>query len=183
MLCFYYLFDLVGRDVDTSAYRYFFVALAVLNINLGSCVAQQSPNQHSLSSYLAYFIFSPTAIMPLTQTLTKPFIDIFVLTWDTTLFLLNLILPSHSPTHVIPVGTPGHVGHWPEYIAPEDSDSRSACPMLNALANHGVLPRDGKNIPFRTLTSTVRQSFNFAPSFCFFVPKFRGGLSGAQVLE
>lgn len=44
--------------------------------------------------------------------------------------------------------------------------------MLNAMANHGILPHDGKNISFRDLNTAVRQTFNFAPSFCFFVPKF-----------
>ena len=39
-------------------------------------------------------------------------------------------------------------------------------------ANHGILPHDGKNITFRDLNTAVRQTFNFAPSFCFFVPKF-----------
>ena len=54
-------------------------------------------------------------------------------------------------------------------------DSRSACPMLNALANHGILPHDGRNITFKELNVKVRQSFNFAPSFCFFVPRFAAG--------
>ncbi|KAF2821659.1 Cloroperoxidase [Ophiobolus disseminans] len=116
--------------------------------------------------------------MSLYQKLTKPFIDIFVLTWDFNLFLLNLVLPAHEPTDVIPAGAPGHAGHWPQYVAPKDSDSRSACPMLNALANHGVLPHDGKNITFRDLNTVVRQSFNFAPSFCFFVPKFAADFLG-----
>jgi hypothetical protein len=44
--------------------------------------------------------------------------------------------------------------------------------MLNAMANHGILPHDGKNITFKELNTKVRQTFNFAPSFCFFVPKF-----------
>jgi len=44
--------------------------------------------------------------------------------------------------------------------------------MLNAMANHGILPHDGKNISFKDLNTKVRQTFNFAPSFCFFVPKF-----------
>jgi hypothetical protein len=44
--------------------------------------------------------------------------------------------------------------------------------MLNALANHGILPHDGKNISFKELNTKVRQTFNFAPTFCFFVPKF-----------
>ena len=44
--------------------------------------------------------------------------------------------------------------------------------MLNALANHGLLNSTGRGISFRTLNTVVRQSFNFAPSFCFFVPHF-----------
>lgn len=44
--------------------------------------------------------------------------------------------------------------------------------MLNALANHNILPHSGRGISFRTLNTVVRQSFNFAPSFCFFVPHF-----------
>ncbi|KAG9242823.1 hypothetical protein BJ878DRAFT_389062, partial [Calycina marina] len=50
--------------------------------------------------------------------------------------------------------------------------SRSACPMLNVMANYDVLPHDGKNITFKNLSRTVRETFNFALSFCFFVPKF-----------
>ncbi|KAF2730781.1 Cloroperoxidase [Polyplosphaeria fusca] len=106
------------------------------------------------------------------QKLTKPFIDVFVVTWDFVLFILNLILPAHKPGSVIPAGAPGNNGQWPDYVAPQEGDSRSACPMLNALANHGILPHNGKNIRFRDLNTTVRQTFNFAPSFCFFVPKF-----------
>jgi hypothetical protein len=131
------------------------------------------------STYLSVIFFSlpysdqtPTTKMSLTQKLTKPLIDIFVLTWDFQLFLLNLLLPAHAPTDVVPAGVPGHAGHWGTYVPPKDSDSRSACPMLNALANHGILPHDGKSISFRRLNTVVRQSFNFAPSFCFFVPTF-----------
>ncbi|KAF1919427.1 Chloroperoxidase [Ampelomyces quisqualis] len=109
---------------------------------------------------------------------TKPFIDIFVLTWDFGLFLLNLVLPPSPPDAVVPAGAPGHAGHWPPYTPPGPNDSRSACPMLNALANHSILPHDGKNITFRRLNTTVRQSFNFAPSFCFFVPAFAANFLG-----
>jgi hypothetical protein len=116
--------------------------------------------------------------MSLTAKLTKPFVDIFVLTWDFHIFLLNLILPSHPPTSVVPPQAPGHAGHWPAYEPPSDSDSRSACPMLNALSNHSILPHSGKNITFRQLNTAVRQSFNFAPSFCFFVPTFAANFLG-----
>lgn len=110
--------------------------------------------------------------MGFVRKITKPFIDLSVLTWDFNLFLLNLVLPSYKPDDVVPAGAPGHHGKWPAYVAPTDGDSRSACPMLNAMANHGILPHDGKNITFRDLNQKVRETFNFAPSFCFFVPKF-----------
>ena len=100
------------------------------------------------------------------------FIQIFVISWDFSLFLINFLTPSRKAGQVIPPNVSGHNLIWPEYIPPKDGDSRSACPMLNALANHGILPHDGKNIPFKELTVKVRQSFNFAPTFCFFASKF-----------
>ena len=116
--------------------------------------------------------------MGIGQKLTKPFYDLFVLVWDTNLAILNIILPKLKQGHVVPAGAPGHGGQWPEFVPPKEGDSRSACPMLNALANHGVLPHDGKNITFRELNTVVRSSFNFAPSFCFFVPKFAADFLG-----
>lgn len=110
--------------------------------------------------------------MGLLRSLSNTVVDLSILAWDASIALANLFAPSLEPGSVIPKGAPGHRGAWPEYIPPQDSDSRSACPMLNALANHGILPRDGKNIPFTELNQRVRQTFNFAPSFCFFVPNF-----------
>lgn len=102
-------------------------------------------------------------------------VGLIVFLWDNTLFMLNLVFPKLKPGHVVPEGAPGCNGSWPDYVSPRATDSRSACPMLNALANHGILPHDGKNITFRELNTTVRQAFNFAPSFCFFVPHFAAG--------
>lgn len=39
----------------------------------------------------------------------------------------------------------------------------------------GILPRDGKNISFKELNRTIRATYNFAPTFCFFVPNFSAG--------
>jgi hypothetical protein len=103
---------------------------------------------------------------------TKPFINASVFAWDFGLFILNLVTPDLPPGHVVPKGAPGHNLTWPKYVPPKNGDSRSACPMLNAMANHGILPHDGKNITFKELKTKVRETFNFAPSFCFFVPKF-----------
>ncbi|XPS68271.1 hypothetical protein M3J09_000563 [Ascochyta lentis] len=116
--------------------------------------------------------------MSLAEKLTKLLTDLSVMTWDFGLFLANLLLPAHPPNKVIATGVPGHAGKWPEYTPPREGDSRSACPMINAMANHGILPHDGKNITFRDLNTTVRQTFNFAPSFCFFVPNFSANFLG-----
>jgi hypothetical protein len=115
----------------------------------------------------------PSSIMGnVTSAITKHCINLFVFTWDFGLFLLNLILPAHKPGQVVPPGAPGHGLKWPEYVPPGPDDSRSACPMLNAMANHGILPHSGKDITFTELNQKIRTTFNFAPSFCFFVPKF-----------
>lgn len=100
------------------------------------------------------------------------FIQIFVISWDFSLLILNFLTPSFKAGQVVPPHAPGHNLAWPEYIPPRQGDSRSACPMLNALANHGILPHDGKDILFRELSIKVRQSFNFAPTFCFFASKY-----------
>jgi hypothetical protein len=100
------------------------------------------------------------------------FVDLSVIAWDNVIALMNLVTPKIKEGNVVPAGAPGHHLKWPEYVAPKEGDSRSACPMLNAMANHGILPHDGKNITFKELDTKVRQTFNFASSFCFFVPNF-----------
>lgn len=99
-------------------------------------------------------------------------VDLSVMAWDAVIALMNLVTPKLKEGEVVPRGVTGHRGSWPEYTPPKEGDSRSACPMLNAMANHGILPHDGKNITFKELNETVRQTFNFAASFCFFVPNF-----------
>jgi Peroxidase, family 2 len=42
----------------------------------------------------------------------------------------------------------------------------------------GILPHNGRNITFKELNEKVRATFNFAPSFCFFVPNY-----SARMLE
>ena len=102
-------------------------------------------------------------------------VNLAVMAWDNVIQLFNFVTPSLKEGSVVPEGAPGHGGKWPEYVPPKEGDSRSACPMLNAMANHGILPHDGKNIAFTELNTTVRQTFNFASSFCFFVPNFAAG--------
>lgn len=58
--------------------------------------------------------------------------------WDLSLTLWNLVAPLRPADRVVPQGRPGANGLWPEYIAPTEKDSRSCCPFLNAMANHGA---------------------------------------------
>ncbi|KAF9460425.1 chloroperoxidase-like protein [Collybia nuda] len=103
---------------------------------------------------------------------------LIVLVWDIYLTLFNFIAPSKRPGHVMAQGQPGAGGKWPEYIAPQEGDSRSACPALNAMANHGILPRNGKNIPFKELSQAASATYNFGETFSFTVSNFSAGMLG-----
>lgn len=52
---------------------------------------------------------------------------------------------------------------------PTPTDRRSPCPMLNALANHGYLPRDGKDVSLADLVTGFKESINLAPEATFLV--------------
>ncbi|KZT26171.1 chloroperoxidase-like protein [Neolentinus lepideus HHB14362 ss-1] len=103
----------------------------------------------------------------------------FIFVWDLVLAILNLVLPDKRVGEVVPLG---RGGIWPAYQPPrldqEKSDSRCSCPALNTLANHGLLPRDGRRITFKQLSTVIRHSFNFGPTFCFFVPWFAANILG-----
>lgn len=43
-----------------------------------------------------------------------------------------------------------------EYRAPGPDDLRSPCPLVNSLANHGIIPRDGRNILADELAAGAR---------------------------
>ncbi|THH27221.1 heme-thiolate peroxidase [Antrodiella citrinella] len=96
--------------------------------------------------------------------------------WDLILSLINVITPNLPEKHVIGKGKPGENGLWPTYIPPGAQDSRCSCPALNAMANHGIIPRSGRNITFRELNAALHNTYNFAPTFCFFVPHTIAGI-------
>ncbi|KAJ7481266.1 Chloroperoxidase [Mycena galericulata] len=98
--------------------------------------------------------------------------NIYIFTYDFFLTLVNLITPKRHIGNVTPHGIPGAGGKWPEFIPPKEGDKRSPCPALNALANHGILPRDGQNIKFADLDHHVRDTYNFAPTFPTFTALF-----------
>ncbi|KAH9938278.1 Cloroperoxidase [Fomitopsis serialis] len=52
--------------------------------------------------------------------------------------------------------------HDRTYSPPSPGASRSPCPALNALANHGYLPRDGRGITAVQLIRALVQVYNFS---------------------
>ncbi|KAJ7189035.1 Cloroperoxidase [Mycena filopes] len=63
------------------------------------------------------------------------------------------------------------------WIAPKPSDARSPCPGLNTLANHGYLPRNGRNIDIPMILKASIDGFNIGPDAILQAAKF-GLLSG-----
>ncbi|KAK7429851.1 hypothetical protein QQZ08_003696 [Neonectria magnoliae] len=51
-----------------------------------------------------------------------------------------------------------------EWRAPTETDLRSPCPMVNAVANHGYLPRDGLNISLADLIVAFTDAVNLDPA-------------------
>ncbi|KAF8331902.1 putative chloroperoxidase [Cantharellus anzutake] len=92
---------------------------------------------------------------------TSIFRSIFVNAWDVSLFLVNLVSPDLKPNEVYKPGMPGYGGIWPQYIKPDpQKDSRSPCPGLNTLANHGILPRDGRNLTANMVVKALCDTWN-----------------------
>ncbi|RDB30246.1 Chloroperoxidase [Hypsizygus marmoreus] len=56
-----------------------------------------------------------------------------------------------------PVTGKGH-----EWCPPQDGDSRSPCPALNTLANHGYLSRDGRNISVFDLIRGLKNGYGLS---------------------
>lgn len=55
-----------------------------------------------------------------------------------------------------------------KYMSPHKMDSRSPCPALNTLANHGYLPRNGRKIHSWQLIHALRDGYNLSlPLACF----------------
>ncbi|KAI9148171.1 putative sterigmatocystin biosynthesis peroxidase stcC [Paramyrothecium foliicola] len=50
--------------------------------------------------------------------------------------------------------------HFYRWKAPGRNDVRGPCPMMNSLANHGFIPRDGKTIDLGTTVSALKNALN-----------------------
>ena len=45
-------------------------------------------------------------------------------------------------------------------------------PFVRKPSLAGLIPRDGRDISFRELSAQIRSTYNFAPSFCLYVPRY-----------
>ena len=127
------------------------------------------------------------------SSISNVFYDASIFTWDIFLTLGNLVMSSRPVGQVIPAGHPGYGGYWPEYRSSQEGDSRSCCPCLNAMANHGmsaltttialpgssriafcswsglgIIPRSGRGIKFSEVPKHIHATYNFSPSFCYY---------------
>ncbi|OJA10499.1 hypothetical protein AZE42_07821 [Rhizopogon vesiculosus] len=110
--------------------------------------------------------------MSFSSSVSNFFFDVWIMSWDVLLTLLNLVRRKRRIGHVTPEGYPGYGGHWPEFKPPREGDSRCCCPGLNTMANHGIISRSGRGISFVELTPLINTTYNFGPSFSSYTVHF-----------
>lgn len=79
----------------------------------------------------------------------------------TTATLLSIQLPFLVSAHYNPHLARDNI---PEWIPGGPNDFRGPCPMMNTLANHGYLPRDGGNITKPNAVQALSSALNFNTS-------------------
>ncbi|KAG0139664.1 hypothetical protein CROQUDRAFT_726489 [Cronartium quercuum f. sp. fusiforme G11] len=60
-----------------------------------------------------------------------------------------------------------HDGNWGEVKVgklKKENYSRSPCPAINALANHGIIKRSGRNLSFHEIASAISRTYNLSPT-------------------
>ncbi|KAJ7581740.1 Chloroperoxidase [Mycena floridula] len=77
---------------------------------------------------------------------------------------MAVLPPNHPPVEAhqhkgarCPVASASH-----DFCPPQTGDQRSVCPALNAMANHGYIPRDGKGITVFGLIRGLRECYNLS---------------------
>ncbi|CAE6456574.1 unnamed protein product [Rhizoctonia solani] len=95
---------------------------------------------------------------------------LYLLSWDLGLHVANTIRPKKQIGSVTPVGIRAKDGTWGDFQPPRQGDARSPCPALNALANHGVIPRNGRGMTWKELGEASRAAYNLSPTLSKQVP-------------
>jgi len=68
----------------------------------------------------------------------------------------------HHRRHSSVARTHNPLGNW---MAATPADCRSPCPALNILANHGLIPRDGRNIDLKMLQDALINVYGLSTAF------------------
>ncbi|PVH95129.1 Cloroperoxidase [Periconia macrospinosa] len=58
--------------------------------------------------------------------------------------------------------------HYPHWTPPSTGDVRSPCPLLNSLANHNIIPHNGKNLTVPMLVKALNETVNLSPEIATF---------------
>ncbi|KAF8166833.1 Chloroperoxidase, partial [Pholiota molesta] len=56
------------------------------------------------------------------------------------------------------------------FCPPQEGDSRSPCPALNTMANHGYISRDGKNLSAGDVTRGLKECYGLSSPLAYFWP-------------
>ncbi|KAI1433552.1 Cloroperoxidase [Xylaria sp. CBS 124048] len=76
----------------------------------------------------------------------------------------NLVTMKITP-FLFPAVVLGAACPYGTFSPEKPTDTRGVCPMLNALANHGFLPRTGRDISEDILVKGLQDALNLAPDF------------------
>jgi hypothetical protein len=57
---------------------------------------------------------------------------------------------------------------FPDWTPPNNGDVRSPCPLLNSLANHNIIPHDGRNLTIPLLIAVLNETLNISPEITTF---------------
>ncbi|KAF9567665.1 Cloroperoxidase [Agrocybe pediades] len=60
-------------------------------------------------------------------------------------------------------------GHGHGFCPAQEGDSRSACPALNSLANHGYIARDGKNLAASDIIQGLKECYRLSAPLAYFL--------------
>ncbi|KAF9480731.1 Cloroperoxidase [Pholiota conissans] len=76
---------------------------------------------------------------------------------------------SHPAVHDHKGKTCPVTGETHGFCPPQEGDSRSVCPALNVMANHGYISRDGKNLSAGDITRGLKECYGLSSPLAYFL--------------
>ncbi|KAG2108621.1 uncharacterized protein F5147DRAFT_694004 [Suillus discolor] len=129
--------------------------------------------QAPVSNYTFKHTYSHGNNMGFFSDLSHCFFDVGIMAWDVLLTVSNLVRRKYLIGDVTPEGHPGYGRHWPEFIPPQLTDSRCSAPhSMRWPTMVSIISRSGRRVSFVELNNHVQATYNFSPTFSFFVLHF-----------